>query len=87
MVRIQSIVCLSKQRFSSGAQIGTSKSIEYTWINTDRLIDAGEREFELAVTMQDEATLDAGGGRVRIERDSLIEIGNRSITVAVFIPD
>ena len=31
--------------------------------------------------------LNAGGGRVRIELDSLIEIGNRSIMVAVFITD
>jgi hypothetical protein len=51
------------------------------------LIDAGEGEFELAATMQDEAALDAGYGRVRIELDSLIEIGNRSIMVALFVPD
>jgi hypothetical protein len=51
-----------KQRRSSGAPIGTSKSIEYTRINADRLIDAAKREFELAVTMQDEAALDAGRG-------------------------
>jgi len=37
--------------------------------------------------MQDEAAIDAGGGKGWIELDSLIEIGNSSIMATLFIPN
>jgi hypothetical protein len=36
--------------------------------------------------MRDEAAIDAGGGRVGIELDSVIKIGKRSIMATLFIP-
>jgi hypothetical protein len=60
-------------------QIDTPTNIKYARIDPDRFIDSGERNFELAVAMQDEAAIDAGGGKVRIEFDSSIEIGNRPV--------
>jgi hypothetical protein len=47
----------------------------------------GECEIELAIALQDEAAIDAGGGKVRVELYSLIEIGSRSIMAILFIPD
>src|SRR5260221_6926147 len=37
--------------------------------------------------MQDEAAIDVGGGKVRVDLDCLTEVGNRAIAVTLFIPD
>jgi hypothetical protein len=37
--------------------------------------------------MQDEATIDVGGGKVRIELEGLIEIGNRPLMATFLVPD
>jgi hypothetical protein len=66
-------------------QIGKLNSIDYTRIDADLLIGFGECEIELAVAMQDETAIDVGGGKVRVELHSLIEIGNRSIMATLFI--
>ena len=66
--------------------MATPNSIEYARIDTDRFT-VGERNLELPVVMQDEATIDVGGGKVRIELDGFIEIGNRPIMVALLVPD
>jgi hypothetical protein len=71
----------------SGMQIGKPNSIDYARIDADLLIGFGECEIELAIALQDEAAIDAGGGKVRVELYSLIEIGNRSIMAILFIPD
>jgi hypothetical protein len=68
-------------------QIDTPTNIKYALIDPDRLINSGERNFELAVAMQDEAAIDAGGSKVRIEFDSSIEIGNRPVMATLLVPD
>src|ERR1700738_4120301 len=50
-------------------------------------MDGGEREIEFAPAMQGDAAIDAGGGKVGVEFDSLSEVGNRSIIATLFIPD
>jgi hypothetical protein len=60
--------------------------IEYARIDADRPT-VGERYIELLVAMEDEATIDVGRDKVRIDLDGSIEVGNRSIMVARFIPD
>jgi hypothetical protein len=60
--------------------------IEYARVDADR-ITVGERYIELPVAMEDEATIDVGRGKGRIDLDGSIEIGNRSIMVAHFIPN
>jgi len=37
--------------------------------------------------MQDETTIDVGGGKVRIELDGLIEIGDRPLMATLLVPD
>jgi hypothetical protein len=78
--------CLSKQRCSSRTQIATPNSIEYARIDTD-CFTVGERNIELPVVMQDEATIDVCGGKVRIELGGLIEIGNRPLMATLLVPD
>jgi hypothetical protein len=70
----------------SNAKIGKPNSVDYVRIDADLLIGFGACEIELAVAMHDEAAIDAGGGRVRVEFYNLIEIGNRSITATLFMP-
>ncbi len=74
-------------QLTSGPHIRTSINIKYARIDADRFAAVAERKFELAVTMQDEAAIDAGGGKGWIELDSLIEIGNSSIMATLFIPN
>ena len=50
-------------------------------------MDGGKREIEFAPAMQGDAAIDAGGGKVQVEFDRLIEVGNRSIIAILFIPD
>ena len=50
-------------------------------------MDGGEREIELALAMQDDATADISDGKVRVEFDRLSEVGNCSIIATLFIPD
>jgi hypothetical protein len=60
--------------------------IEYARIDADRPT-VGERYIELPVAMEDEATIDVGRGKVRIDLDSSIEIGNRPIIETLLVPD
>ena len=61
-------------------------NVKYARIDADRLT-VGERDSELPVAMQDEATIDVGGGKVRIDLDGLIEIGNRPLMATSLVPD
>ena len=74
-------------QLTSGPHIRMSINIEYFRINADRWIDSSERSVELLVAMQDEAAIEVGGGKVRIELDGLIEVGNRPIMPTLLIPD
>jgi len=49
-------------------QLRTLSHVKYVRIDADRFA-VGERDSELPVAMQDEATIDVGGGKVRIELD------------------
>src|SRR6266481_5847123 len=72
-------------RFSR-MQLRTLNHVKYVRIDADRFT-VGERNIELPVAMQDEATIDVGGGKVRIELDGLIEICNRPIMATLLVPD
>ena len=60
--------------------------VEYARIDADCLT-IGERYIELAVAVQDEAAIDVGRGKVRIELDGPIEIRNRPIIATLLVPD
>src|SRR5262245_36548256 len=62
------------------------RNVKYAGIDADRFT-VGERDGELPVAMQNEATIDVGGGKVRIELDGLIEIGNGPLMATSLVPD
>jgi hypothetical protein len=74
-------------QLTSGPHIRTSINIEYFRIKADRWIDGSEISPKLLVAMQDEASIEIGGGKGRLELDGLIEIGNRPIMLALLVPD
>jgi len=76
-----------RKQLTSGPHIRMSINIEYFRINVDRWIDGSESSIKLLVAMQDEAAIEVGGGKGRIELDGLIEIGNRPIMLALLVPD
>src|SRR6266403_1986255 len=58
-------------QLTSGPHIRTSINIEYARIDADRWIDGSDRSIELLLAMQDEAAIEVGGGKARIELDGL----------------
>src|SRR5215469_5741133 len=93
VVSLRSARAGSLQRYRSSrsprpsmTRIYAPTHIKDAQIAADRFA-VGERNVKLPVAMQDEATINVGGGIAGIGLDGLIGVGIRPIMAVLFVPD